>query len=125
MTTMQLPEEIQLFLAEQQLAARQALVARAKADPVKHKATLQFEGRLGWRYYGDIIKRGKRYRYGWTTTRNAAGYFLSFREVIHIKKGVGERDQITASKTRSICKARALARFKKHRGDAEKLGRAL
>lgn len=114
----ELPLELQLFLAEQELAMREQMVARVKADPVKHKATLQFDGRLGWRYYGDIIRRGKRYRYGWTTTRNAAGYFLSFREVWNPKKQIGVRDQISASKTRSICKARALARFKKHRGES-------
>ncbi len=114
----QLPTDLQVFMLEQEVSRRERLIRDAKADPVKHKATLQFDGRLGWRYFGDIVSRGKRYRYAFTTTRNAAGYFLSFREVVNLKRGTGLRDQITASKTRSICKERARARYKRHKASS-------
>lgn len=112
-----LPEPIQTMLLEMEVDRRERLIAACKADPVKHKATLQFDGPLRYRYYNAGVRRGRSYRFGWTTTRNAAGYYLSFREVYQLKRKQGFRDQIVASKTRSICKAKALARFKKHRGE--------
>lgn len=86
----------------------QRAIAAAKADPVKHKKTLQWDGELRWRYFeGGLDRRGVRRRFCYTTTRNAAGYFLSFVEVWDSKKGRGERKDFGASKTRKLMKERA------------------
>lgn len=84
-------------------------IAAAKADPVRHKTTLQWDrADLRWRYFeGGIDRRGVRRRFCYTTTRNAAGYFLSFVEVWDSKKGRGERTRFVASKKRHLMKDRA------------------
>jgi hypothetical protein len=85
-------------------------IEAAKADPVRHKKTLQWDSAdLRWRYFeGGIDRRGVRRRFCVdTTTRNAAGYFLSFVEVYDTKKGRGERKNFVASKTRHRMKDRA------------------
>lgn len=105
---MELPMEMQLMLATMEMEHRERMVATVKADPVRHKLTLQWEGELRWRYFdGGIDRRGVRRRFCWTTTRNAAGYFLSFVEVWDSKKGRGERKDFRASKTRNLMKERA------------------
>ena len=112
-----LPPELENFMLEMEVSRRQALIARCKADPVGNKLTLQFDGPMRWRYYDGGTRHGRSYRFCYTTTRNAAGYFLFFREVRSFRKGTGKRDQFSASRKKSICAARALARFKRHRGD--------
>lgn len=111
-----LPLEIQLMMAEMQAAGHKRQVAAAKADPVKHKCTLVWdEGtELRWRYFeGGIDRRGVRRRFGYTTTRNAAGYFLSFVEVLNTKTRRGERKDFRASKTRHLMKERARRMYRK------------
>jgi hypothetical protein len=106
--TRRLNEAFRDILLRHEVAMTEARIAAAKADPVKNKKTLQFEGRLSWRFFeGGIDRRGVRRRFAWTTTRNAAGYFLSFVEVYDTKKGRGERKDFGASKTRNLMKERA------------------
>lgn len=105
---MELPIELQNFLMEQEVARIQNRLDMIRADPVRHKRTLQWDGRLSWRYYeGGIDGRGVRRRFCYTTTRNAAGYFLSFVEVWNTKTGRGERQRFVASKKRHLMKDRA------------------
>lgn len=83
-------------------------------DPKAHKLTLiMAEGKpASYRYY-DAGKdgRGWEVRFGYTCWRNAAGYFLSFRETIPPKgskaKYALKRDMFAARKVRK--RARALA----------------
>lgn len=110
---MQLPEPIRTFLLEQEVARRENLVRRIKADPIAHKATLQWADGVEprWLYFeGGIDRRGTRRRFCYTTTRNAAGYFLAFDEVIR-KDGRGERARIVASKRRKTVAEKARARW--------------
>lgn len=84
-------------------------IAKAKANPAAHKLSHDFPDGLSWRYWpAGKDGRGREIRFCWTTTRNAAGYFLGFREV-RGKRG-GKRDQFTASKRRTTVSDRALAR---------------
>lgn len=105
------------MLADMHASNHKRMVAAAKADPVRHKTTLVWdEGtELRWRYFeGGIDRRGVRRRFGWTTTRNAAGYFLSFVEVYNTKTRLGERKQFLASKTRGLMKERARQLYRTH-----------
>ena len=114
---MRFPEAIETMLLEMEASRREALVARIKADPVKYKTTLQWSDGIEprWRYFdGGTDRRGVRRRFCWTTTRNAAGYFLSFVEVYDTKRGRGERKDILASKRRETCKERARTRYRAH-----------
>lgn len=57
-------------------------VTRAKADPKSHKESFVFED-THYRYnYIDAGTNGRGWsvRYCWTTTRNAAGYYITWRE---------------------------------------------
>jgi hypothetical protein len=111
---MRFPREIENMLLEMEADRREALVRRIKADPVAHKATLQWADGIEprWLYYkGGVDKRGTRRRFCYTTTRNAAGYFLAFDEVVR-KDGTGERKNIVASKRRKTVAAKAEARWK-------------
>lgn len=116
---MKLPIELQIMMAEMQVASHERMATQIAADPVKHKLTLQWPKDSkgpSWRYYeGGIDRRGVRRRFCYTTTRNAAGYFLSFVEVYNSKKGVGERKEFLASKTRKLMKARARRMWEAYR----------
>lgn len=108
------PQAIELMLLEMEASRREALVGRIKADPIKYKTALQWAdgAEPRWRYFdGGVDRRGVRRRFCWTTTRNAAGYFLAFNEVVR-KNGSGERKDIVASKRRATCKERARARYR-------------
>lgn len=110
----ELPRPFQLLMLEMEAERREAYVARIKADPIRHKATLQWADSIEprWRYFeGGVDRRGVRRRFCWTTTRNAAGYFLTFTEVWNSKTQRGERKDIVASKRRETCKDRARARY--------------
>lgn len=89
----------------------------AKADPVAHKLTRVFEGGLHYRYFETRNARGQVVRFAWSTTRNVAGYFLTWREV-WTKSGNGSRDQWSASKSRTAAKNRAIDRYNAHNARA-------
>lgn len=120
------PREIELMMLEMEVARRERLVAQIKADPIKHKATLQWADSVEprWLYYdGGTDRRGVRRRFCYTTTRNAAGYFLAFNEVFHTKKGLGERRDIVASKRRKTVAAKAKARWERWRNRKARAGK--
>ena len=86
--------------------------ARAKADPVKYKNTRLFDaGKKHYNYYAAPKVRGRIIRFCWSTNRNVAGYYLTWREVIRPGKGYGKRDMFVASKVKRRCKERALKRL--------------
>lgn len=114
---MRLPPDLADMLAAARDDARRGQVDSIKKDPKANKLTTVFEGDIRYLYYPagkDGLKREIRFCY--TTVRNAAGYFLSFREVLS-KKG-GKRDQFAARKVRkraaALAKGRA-DRFKERR----------
>jgi hypothetical protein len=106
-----LPDDIQEFIAEQYAHSQQRVLERIKADPVKHKKTLLFDGPMRWRYWSAKDGRGREVRFCYTTTRNAAGYFLGFREVIN-KDRTGKRDDFFAHRRKKTVSDRALKLFK-------------
>jgi hypothetical protein len=81
--------------------AHEREVAQARANPVKYKLTLCFEGGdPNYRgYEGPRDRRGRQVFWLWSTKRNAAGYFLFWREV-HDKDGTIKRDKWFAHKTK-------------------------
>lgn len=116
-STKRLNEAFRDILLGFEVERRERLVAAAKADPVRYKTTLQWADGIEprWLYYeGGTDRRGTRRRFCYTTTRNAAGYFLAFDEVVR-KDGRGERTRIVASKRRKTVAAKAEARAKAYR----------
>lgn len=112
---MRMPAPIQRMLLEMQLQRLELEAAAVKADPVRHKLTLQFPqgAKLNWLYWQVPKKQLPRVRYCYSTERNLAGYFLCWRETWNGK--VGKRDQFAASKRRATVKAKALQRFQSHK----------
>jgi hypothetical protein len=88
---------------------------RAKENPVKYKKTRVFpaNARMSYRFYREKNGRGQEVRYCWSTERNAAGYFLCWREVRG--KQAGKRDMWRASKQRQVMKRCCLDRWNKHK----------
>jgi hypothetical protein len=114
---MELPPELNKVMQElwtdlQQTGRRREAEA-AKAAPAKHKLTTVFDGPMRWLYYKPIRTAGRETRYCYSTTRNVAGYFLTWREV-HTDRRV-RRDMFRASKRRKTVAEAALARCKAHR----------
>jgi len=104
---------------------RKAEVAAAQADPQAHKLTTVFDGELRWRYYSaGTMRGGHRVTFGWSTTKNAAGFYLTWREVVYVtgkRQGTGKRDQFAARRKRTAAKAIALRRsvaFQARKGGA-------
>ena len=85
-----------VFADLQQSSLRQEEEA-AKADPHAHRTTRVFSGRLRWRYYDG----GKGLRFCYSCDRNAAGYYLAWRE--RRTKTGGRRDQYVPSKRKKDC----------------------
>jgi hypothetical protein len=103
---------------------------QAKADPKTHKLTRVMEGKYGMRYWWIPCGKdglGRKVYFCWTKHRNAAGYFLGWRETYSVPKGKQgrqsiKRDQWIARKAKwrakEVCERRA-ARFKaKHQPTA-------
>lgn len=70
---------------------------RSKADPTANKLTRVMEGRYGLRYYWlpvGVNGKGQKVYYCWTKHRNAAGYFLSWREVYSVPRGKQKRQTV-------------------------------
>lgn len=112
-----LPEPIQRMMLEMQVESQQRLRRRILEDPARFKATLEFpEGaRMSSQYWGDIKTPGRLVRYCYSTERNLAGYFLTWRTVLNLKTQTGKRDQIVASKRRATVREKALARTNAHK----------
>lgn len=85
---------------EMEFDATKRRIAAAKADPLGNKLTTQFEGKpLSWHYTANLKDgRGRRVRFCWSCHRNAAGFFLGWREVWNGK--TGKRDQWVSRRAR-------------------------
>ena len=110
-------ERIRARLESHLLGMQLAEVEVIRRDPAKHKLTLLMDGPLRYRYWSaGKDGRGRRVRYCYSTGRNVAGYYLSWREVIG-KRG-GKRDQWAARKLRKaaseLARKRAEAWKAKH-----------
>ena len=76
---------------------------QAKADPAKHRLTRVCEGRWGYRFFRAPSIGGAKVAYCYSTVKNVAGYYLSWRERI-AEVGAGRRDEWQAHKTRRHAK---------------------
>jgi hypothetical protein len=79
--------------------------ARAKADPQAHKLTRVMEGKHGssYRYRSaGTDGLGRRVLFCWSVHRNAAGYFLGWREVY--SKPRGKRGAYTVKRDRWVAR---------------------
>jgi hypothetical protein len=112
---MRLPPEIERLFFETQIAAIEWHVADAKKDPVKHKLTLQMDGPIRYRMWKLQVSVNREVRYCYSSNRNVAGYFLSWRETRNQKTGRGKRDQFSASRRKKTCSDRALGRYRAHK----------
>lgn len=89
---------IQRMLADLEQDRLRRHSERASKDPERHKFSKVFPGGLRWRYFSaGKDGRGRRVRFCWSTTKNAAGYHLCWREVV--SKDRGKRDQYQAVST--------------------------
>ena len=85
---------------------------RAKADPFKNRLTKVMEkGKpASYRYGGWIMGRGsRRVAYCWSCHRNAAGFFLGWREIETADRVI--RDQWTARRVKQQLRELQLKRF--------------
>ena len=110
---MDMPQELQLMLLEMHVAEHDRIRREAAADPEKHKRTRVFprDGNTNYQFYES--KRGPRMkpvRYCYSSGRNAAGYFLTWRER-ELPSGSWARDQWVARKKRKACAEMARKRF--------------
>jgi hypothetical protein len=77
----------------------------AKRDPLKNKLTRVFEPGVStsYRYYGPVKNRkGQKVRFCYSTRRNAAGFFLGWRET-WMKNGTVKRDQWISRRVKARC----------------------
>ena len=99
---MPLPPEVSRSLHELwndlEQSGRRREAEAAKAAPATHKLTTVFENGMRWLYFKPVRTRGRETRFCYSTTRNVAGYFLTWREVRGAKHG--KRDMFRASKRR-------------------------
>lgn len=116
----EVPTEVRRMLSglirdfERQRQTRE--LAAIHANPRKHKSTMLWGDKgLRWRYFELKKPNGQTVRFCWSTTRNAAGYFASWREV-HFKSGKGERYDFAFRKVRLRAKALAEARYTRMKG---------
>ena len=90
---------------------------RAKKNPAKHKLThIMADGKnpTYWMLEKFKLETGETVHYCWMKHRNAAGYFLTFREVWDEKKGVGRRDMWRAFKVKKQAEEAAMRRCDAH-----------
>lgn len=93
-------------------AGRAATFSKAKADPQAHKLTkIMDEGKsASWRYWSAAPDGlGRQVRFCWSCNRNAAGYFLGWREVVS-KNGTIKRDRFLSRKLKHRVREIAAAR---------------
>lgn len=79
--------------------------AAAKREPLKHKLTRVFEPGVSTSYrFWPAGKNGKGQRviYCWSSHRNAAGFFLGWRET-YMKNGTVKRDRWLARRIKARC----------------------
>jgi hypothetical protein len=93
----------------------------AKNDPVKHRLTLRMDGHAGYTYFdAGCDGRGVRVRFCYSKNRNAAGYYLVWRQ--RESKRYVRRDQwdSSTSKASAVSTAKDMFdRFKAERAKTE------
>ena len=92
--------------------------AAAKADPLAHKLTRVFEPGVStnYRYWGPVKNgKGQRVRFCWSSHRNAAGFFLGWRET-WMKNGTVKRDQWASRRVKARVADLARSRYERAKG---------
>lgn len=106
-----LPVFMQRILGEVNQSILAADAKRAEADPLANKHTTVMPNGAGYRYMS-VPKNGKgqTVRYCYSVHRNAAGFFLGWRETIQ-KNGTGKRDMWLSRRVKrrvvEVCQRRA------------------
>lgn len=116
MNLAKIPEFAELFRSFAQMNNEREATA-AKADPVANKLTRVFDPGISpnYRYYtAGVNGKSQRIVFCWSTHRNAAGFYLGWRETYR-KNGDVKRDMWLARRVRSRCKDIALSRSTKAR----------
>ena len=123
--------ELDAMFADLEQTRRESEFARAKAEPARYKLTKVWERgkNCTYRHYsGGQDDRGWSVNFCWSTSRNAAGYFLGWREVLapptSKSKTRWKRNQWVARKSRRRAEELALRRatkFAKKNGDQNRL----
>ena len=107
--------EFERIWLELQGEANQRQRERIAANPKGHKLTLVMRDHCRTRSFtAGLDGWGRSIAFGYTTGRNQAGYFLSFRTVFK-KDGTGKRDRWAARKVRHRAAALARARTERFR----------
>lgn len=102
MTTFQLSGDLARMFADHDRAAMKREDEQAQAAPRAHKLTRVFVGRYGLNYSyltAGVNGKGQSVCFCWSTHRNAAGYFLGWRQT-RMVKGTVKRDRWVARKQR-------------------------
>ena len=104
--------DIQELLRSFEQMNRERESAAAKRDPFKNKTTRVFDAGVSAAYrYWPAGKNGKgqKVMFCWSTHRNAAGFYLGWREV-YMKNGTVKRDRWLARRIKNRCAAIAKRR---------------
>lgn len=93
---------------EHKVALAWCRAAGAPTPPFKFTG-LGVHAETGGRYCGNLYASGsRRVRFFWSTQRNAAGYFMSWRETQHNAKGTHYTvSEMVAYKSRKACRERS------------------
>jgi hypothetical protein len=92
--------------------------AAAKRDPLANKLTRVFEPGVStnYRYWGPVKNgKGQRVRFCWSSHRNAAGFFLGWRET-WMKNGTVKRDQWASRRVKARVADLARSRYERAKG---------
>lgn len=101
--------------AEMQQSANKREAEQAKADPLTHKTTRVFDPGVSanYRYWGPVKNgKGQKVRFCWSTRRNAAGFFLGWRET-WMKNGTVKRDRWYSRRVKARCSEIARSRYER------------
>lgn len=113
---------IQEILVELHQSEVEARIRAAEKDPERHKTTRAMErGKNATYRYWDAGRdsKGREVRFCYTCWRNAAGYFLTFREVWDPATKTGFRDTWVPNKMRKRAAALAERWAREARAEAE------
>lgn len=113
---------IMMFFLEIERDARKTEAMRAKADPKGNRATRVFDPGVhaGYRYYPVKQKGRPEVRFCYSVNRNAAGYFLVWREVVTRRQVKRDEWDAAANKRVAIAHCRREKRLlEQARADAQ------
>lgn len=95
-------ERLAPFFAELEQAHCARLSKAAHLDPEANKLTRVFDHGASYRYYSGKPGKYQRVCFCYSVHRNAAGYFLGWREV-YMKNGTVKRDRWLARRRKTAC----------------------